>query len=313
MNRLNGRILVFAHGLVGRSCLEWLIKEKTQIVAVVTHQTDAPDSVIDFCKLHSLTVFAPKTPNTPNFIETLRAIKPDIILSFYYRLLICDEILAIPSLGAFNIHGSLLPHYRGCCPANWVLIHGESKSGATLHQMVAKADAGAIVGQAEFPISPYDNALDVTLRIKDAALILLDAYLESLLRQTAIFYPQDTSVATYFKRRTAADAQIDWSKSPWNIHNMIRSQSPFPEYFGASAVINNQQYTLIKSDILLEFIEKNSMDGLGEGYDCAPGTVLADLSPVKKRIACGINAQGKCCGFLDVTFLPLSSQERSCA
>ncbi|MDT3723329.1 formyltransferase family protein, partial [Pseudomonas oryzihabitans] len=103
-------------------------------------------------------VHAPEDVNHPLWIERIRALEPDFIFSFYYRHLLSEEVLACAARGAYNLHGSLLPRYRGRAPANWVLVNGETETGVTLHRMVKRADAGAIVAQQRVAIAPEDTA-----------------------------------------------------------------------------------------------------------------------------------------------------------
>ena len=137
-----------------------------------------------------------------------------MIFSFYYRHMIPEEILRIPPQGAYNLHGSLLPAYRGRCPVNWVLVNGETQTGVTLHHMVKKADAGDIVGQRVVPIAPEDTAFTLYGKLCDAAGILLDELLPLMKIGQAPRIPQDISRGSYFGGRRPEDGRIDWSWPP---------------------------------------------------------------------------------------------------
>ncbi|MBI4488864.1 MAG: formyltransferase, partial [Deltaproteobacteria bacterium] len=117
------KVAVFGYHNIGYECLKLLIDGKEEIVAVVTHQDDPGEeiwfqSVAELARSHNLPVYTPSSPNTPPFIDLIRKCAPELILSFYYRRLLSKELLGIPPLGGINLHGSLLPKYRGRCPVN---------------------------------------------------------------------------------------------------------------------------------------------------------------------------------------------------
>lgn len=295
MNTLSSpRIIVFAYSLVGHACLKYMIDAGYHIAALVTHE-DNPDEhqwfprVHDLATAHNIPVFTPQTPNAPAFVAQLQALNPDIIFSFYYRQLICPEILDLAPLGAFNMHGSLLPQYRGCCPANWVLIHGERESGATLHQMVKSADAGAIVAQQAFPIALTDHALDVTYKIKDAALKILEVHLPALLLGKSVLIPQDISAGSYFGRRSHKDAFVDWRQSAWQIYNLVRSQQPYPEFPGGLTFHHT------KTIRLLEVFMPESVTETLPPETLNPGEIFAISAENYLSIACDWDATTKRC------------------
>lgn len=178
-------IVVFAYSLVGHSCLKALIESGETIVGVFTHP-DTPGepmwfpSVAQLAKDHGIPVIATEGPKDPEVLEALQQMQPDLLFSFYYRKMIPGAILDIPRLGCFNMHGSLLPRYRGRAPINWALVHGETQTGATLHHMVKSADAGAIVDQESFPITPTDTAYNLTQKMGDVAVRVLLRQLPAL-------------------------------------------------------------------------------------------------------------------------------------
>ncbi len=152
-------ILVFAYHDVGYECLDALIQNDEYIMAVITHR-DNPDeeiwfrSVAALAKKYDIPVHTPESVNSPDWIKRIQSWGPELIFSFYYRNMIAEEILNIPRLGAFNMHGSLLPKYRGRVPINWAILNGEKETGVTLHHMVKKADAGDIVDQERLRSAP---------------------------------------------------------------------------------------------------------------------------------------------------------------
>jgi methionyl-tRNA formyltransferase len=233
----SSRVVVFGYHDIGVLCLRELLSQGTEVVAVVTHR-DEPgeriwfDSVADLAGAHGIPVHVPEDPNTPGFVEEIRGLRPDLIFSFYYRRLLAPPILAIPPLGAVNLHGSLLPKYRGRAPLNWVLVHGETATGVTLHHMDARADHGDIIAQRVVPIAVEDTVLALWRKLTMAARGLLAETYPLLVAGRAPRMPQDHSVATTFGRRRPADGLIDWSQSAWQIYNLIRAVThPFPGAF----------------------------------------------------------------------------------
>jgi len=175
----------------------------------------------------------------------VRDLRPDFLFSFYYRSMLKQELLGAAGRGAFNMHGSLLPKYRGRVPVNWAIIHGERQTGATLHEMVEKPDAGRIVDQQAVPILPNDIAVDVFRKVTLAAEIALDRCLPALLAGDARLSPQDLSRGSYFGARRPEDGRIDWSKDAWTIHNLIRAVAP--PYPGAFSQLGAHRLRLLRT------------------------------------------------------------------
>lgn len=231
------RIIVFGYRDVGVACLQELLAQRANVVAVVTHRDDPGEtiwfgSVAELAAAHGIPVEAPEDPNAPAFVEEVRRLRPDLVFSFYYRRLLSSAILAIPPLGAINLHGSLLPKYRGRAPLNWVLVNGESVTGVTLHHMNARADHGDIIAQRAVPIAVEDTALTLSRKMTTAARTLLAEMFPLIVAGRAPRVPQDHAAATKFGRRTPADGLIAWSRSAWEIYNLIRAVTrPFPGAF----------------------------------------------------------------------------------
>ena len=228
------KTIVLAYHGIGCVGLEALLRHGFEVVSVFTH-TDDPNenqwypSVAQTAASHGLPVFAPEDINHPLWVSRLREMAPDILFSFYYRRMISREILDLVPCGALNLHGSLLPAYRGRCPINWVLIHGEKETGVTLHDMTPKADDGDIVGQKAFPIAPDDTAANLFQKAETSARELLDEALPLILAGKAPRIPQDPSRATYFGGRRHEDGEIDWSGPAESIQNLVRAVAhPFP-------------------------------------------------------------------------------------
>ena len=177
--------------------------------------------------------------------------KPDLILSLYYRNFIPEEIFSLAKLGAYNMHGSYLPSYRGRAPLNWSIINGEDHCGVTLHTIEKKFDAGEIVEQEKVDFGPDEYVGDIQPRVAAAAVRVLEKALPSLLAGNPNKTPQDESKASYFGKRTPEDGRIDFSKSAREVFNLIRGVSkPFP---GAFADIEGKRYTIWRARPLEDF------------------------------------------------------------
>jgi methionyl-tRNA formyltransferase len=229
-------IVVCAYHNVGYRCLEELIRQDADIALVFTHD-DSPSeeiwfaSVRELAQKHSIPVMTSDI-NLRENVELLRELAPDLLLSFYYRNMIRQEVLEIPRLGALNLHGSYLPKYRGRVPVNWAVINGESETGATLHYMVEKPDAGDIVDQEKVGISFTDTSLDVFNKVTDAAVKVLARSFPLLVAESAPRVPMELEKGSYFGGRRPADGRIDWKRSAVEIYNLIRGVThPYPGAF----------------------------------------------------------------------------------
>jgi methionyl-tRNA formyltransferase len=180
-------------------------------------------------------------------------LRPDFVFSFYFRSIIGASLLNAARLGALNIHGSMLPRYRGRAPVNWAILHGERETGATLHYMNARADSGDIVDQLAVPILENDEARDIFGKVTVAAEIILARSLPGLIAGTAPKLPQKLEAGQYFGRRRPEDGRIDWTSSARTIHNLVRAVAPpFPGAFGQ---IDGQRWMIHKTRVEPRTIE----------------------------------------------------------
>ncbi len=231
------RAVVCAYSNIGCEGIKALLRNGIGIDAVFTHK-DNPneyiwfDSVAELAAAENIPVYVPEDINHPLWVEKIKEINPDIIFSFYYRKMIKQEILAIPAAGCLNLHGSLLPAYRGRCPINWVLINGEKETGVTLHYMTPKPDDGDIVGQKKVAIENDDIAISLHNKCRIAASGLLDDLLPAIKAGNAPRIPQDHSKASYFGGRGPADGEINWDTDADTVRNLVRAVTkPYPGAF----------------------------------------------------------------------------------
>jgi methionyl-tRNA formyltransferase len=248
--------VVFAYHNVGVACLKVLLSHGIDVKLVVTH-TDNPtetiwfDSVASLALDHKIPVVVPDDANTDAFIAELTTLSPDFIFSFYYRNMLKPALLATAKRGAFNMHGSLLPKYRGRVPINWAIIKGETETGATLHEMVEKPDAGRIVGQQAVPIAGSTKLLT-----------------------------QDLTKGSYFGGRKPADGVIDWHATAENIHNLVRAVAP--PYPGATTCIQGGTIKITKTKRMPPVLTHANPAHLNVANDkvialCGGGTMLRVL------------------------------------
>ena len=278
------RLIFMGYHNVGYFCLKALMDlcrgYGDKIVAVVTH-ADNPKENIWFASVRELAwqnhlpVYQPEDPNRPEFVEALRGLEPDFVFSCYYRHMLKKPLLELPKQGALNLHGSLLPQYRGRVPVNWVLVHGETETGVTLHYMVPKADQGDIVAQKRVPITGEDTALTLFARVTVAAAELLRDTYPLLRTGKAPRAPQDHDRATYFGGRTPADGRIDWTRPARDIYNLVRAVThPYP---GAFTALDGRRLFIWWGRPLAEPLPAGAVPGqivariLGEGLLVATG------------------------------------------
>ncbi len=270
------KCVVLAYHNMGCAGIEALLRAGMEISAVFTHKDNPGEniwfkSVAELAGSLGIPVYAPDDINHPVWINRIKEMAPDFIFSFYYRNLVCEDILAIPAGGALNLHGSLLPKYRGRVPINWAIINGETETGVTLHYMTAKADAGDIVDQEKVAVAPRDTAKMLFDKAVAAASVMLDRALPALISGTAARIPQDEAQATVCRGRKPADGEIDWGKSAIEIDRLVRAVTkPYP---GAFSFLGDRKCFIWDTEVV---------DGSGK-----PGTVIS-CDPLV--VACGNGA-----------------------
>ncbi|MBI2354291.1 MAG: formyltransferase [Deltaproteobacteria bacterium] len=232
----NNKLVVCAYHNVGYRCIEELLRQGAEIALIFTHE-DSPTERIWFSSVRELAEkngipYLTTDINEPENVKRVRDIAPDFIFSFYYRNMIRPVVLEIPGQGALNLHGSWLPKYRGRVPVNWAVINGETETGATLHYMVEKPDAGDIVDQEKVEIAFSDTAHDVFHKVTDAAVAVIARAWPLLRDGKGARTPMDLSAGSYFGGRKPADGLIDWTKGAVEIYNLVRGVThPYPGAF----------------------------------------------------------------------------------
>jgi len=272
------KTIVLAYHNIGCVGIEALLRHGFDIVAVFTHRDDPGEnvwyhSVAELAASRGIPVFAPDDINHPLWVRRIEKMNPDILFSFYYRHLVNPAILDIPRAGCLNLHGSLLPVYRGRCPVNWVLVHGEKETGVTLHHMTPQPDAGDIVAQMRVAISDDDTARSLHDKLAIASGQMLDEVLPALKAGTAPRRAQDHSKATYYGGRRPEDGQINWTLPATEVRNLVRAVTrPYP---GAFSFLGDRK-------CLLWSVTETRC----EGQKRSPGTIIS-TDPLVVACGCG--------------------------
>ncbi|MEW5561718.1 bifunctional UDP-4-amino-4-deoxy-L-arabinose formyltransferase/UDP-glucuronic acid oxidase ArnA [Enterobacter asburiae] len=272
------KAVVFAYHDMGCTGIQALLDAGYEISAIFTHPDNAGEnhffgSVARLAAEQGITVYAPEDVNHPLWVDRIRDMNPDVIFSFYYRNLLGEEILNAARHGAYNLHGSLLPKYRGRAPLNWVLVNGEKETGVTLHRMINRADAGNIVAQATVAIDENDVALTLHRKLCSSAQSLLRDALPLIATGKTTETVQDESQASVVGRRTPEDGRLIWEQPAETLHNLVRAVSdPWP---GAFSFVGTNKFIVWKSRVRHDVAAAK------------PGTVIS-ASPL--IVACGSGA-----------------------
>lgn len=242
------RAVVFAYHDVGVRCLSVLLAHGVDVALVVTHADNPQEniwfgSVAQLAARHDVPVAFDPDTDAPAFLQRIATLRPELLFSFYYRSMLPTAVLDLVEGRAYNMHGSLLPHYRGRVPVNWAIVHGERRTGATLHEMVAKPDAGRLVDQLAVPILPNDTAVEVFRKVTTAAEMVLDRSLPALLDGTAQLTAQNLAAGRYYGGRKPEDGRIDWRWPGAQIHNLVRAVAP--PYPGAFCDVGGRRLDLL--------------------------------------------------------------------
>ena len=281
------RAVVFAYHNVGVRCLKVLLAGGVDVALVVTHEDSAGEniwfeSVISLCQAEGIRYVTPANANAPELLAQVQTAEPDLMFSFYYRNMLPAALLAVAP--AFNMHGSLLPQFRGRAPVNWAVLHGATETGATLHEMTVKPDAGAIVAQSAVPVLPDDTAFEVFGKVTVAAEQALWRVLPALLDGSAARTVNDLTQGGYFGGRKPEDGRIDWSLPAQQVYNLHRAVAP--PYPGAFTDVGAQRYIIERARLSplgrsklppgLAVVDNCIVGVCGDGRMLAISSLLAD-------------------------------------
>lgn len=230
------RVVVFGFGRLALAALDTLERLGVTPVAVVVPGIRSGadvEMVAARAREKSLKLLVqPRRKDLAPFLETIKALSPDLMLVWSYPMLLPPELTSLAANGAFNIHSGRLPEYRGGHVMMWALINGESESAATLHRVDAGIDTGPVVAEERFPIEWDDDIASLQGKLAKAGTALLTKWWPALADGTAPQAPQDESRARYYRMRTPADGLIDWAQSNVQIYNLVRALvAPWPGAF----------------------------------------------------------------------------------
>ena len=271
------RAVVFAYHNVGDRCLRVLHARGVEVALVITHR-DRPDEniwfrhVADTAAELGMPFLYGEDPTDPAIAQAVRDARPDVIFSFYYRAMIPAGVLALAPGGAFNMHGSLLPKYRGRVPVNWAVLHGETETGATLHVMEARPDAGDIVDQTAVPILPDDTAGEVFAKVTVAAEQTLWRALPAMMAGQTPRRPNRLAEGSYYSGRKPEDGRIDWNRPAAEVYNLIRAVAP--PYPGAFTEVGGQRFIVAQARRPLPGAVPSTPAGTPTGLQVRDGQVI---------------------------------------
>ena len=212
---------------------------KHEILAVVT-QPDRPKGrgnkllqtpVKEYALEQGLTVYQPQKVKTPEFVELLHELQPELIVVAAFGQFLSKEILELPKYGCINVHASLLPKYRGAAPIQYAIIKGEKESGVTIMQMDIGMDTGAMLDKVVVPIAENTTMGELHDALREQGAALLLQVIDKIAAGTAVAEPQDNEQATYATLLDRSMEHIDWSKKAQEVHNLIRGFNPAPSTF----------------------------------------------------------------------------------
>ena len=245
------RIVFFGTPDFAVASLEALIQANFEVVAVVT----APDkpagrgqqiqtsAVKQYAVANGLPVLQPIKLKDPSFVEELKQYKPDLQVIVAFRML-PEVVWNLPPMGTFNLHGSLLPNYRGAAPIHWAVINGEIETGVTTFFLQHEIDTGDLLFQETEPIQPHDTTGDVYERLMQRGAKLVVKTALAIQAGTTNPVPQDEQMATWpAPKLTRATGEVHWSKSGTEICNLVRGMYPFP---GAHTTFQGKNCKLIQ-------------------------------------------------------------------
>lgn len=223
---------------------------------------------------HGTPVIAPEDVNSAEAREQLAAWQADLLVVCDYGQILSNETLATARLGGINLHGSLLPKYRGAAPIHWAIYHGDTETGVTVIHMTPKLDAGPCIGQTRTPIGGDETTADVEARLSQLGAPLVLRCIEQLAAGQAVSIPQDQSLATKARRLRKEDGEIDWTRSAKAIHNQIRAFSPWPRsttwYFRREG-----EPLRVMIDAADEVRASHEAGAAGASTSVEPGTIVA--------------------------------------
>jgi methionyl-tRNA formyltransferase len=230
------RLVMFGTGPFAAPTFRALFDTRHHVVALVTQpprvvrgKVVAADTPLrEEAARRGTPILDPEDTNAPPAREPLAALATDLFVVADYGQILSAEMLGLARLGAINLHGSLLPKYRGAAPINWAIYHGETETGVSVIHMTPRIDAGPVLAQARTPIDPDETAVELEARLAELGAPLVLETIDAIESGSAAAIPQDMALATKARRLRKADSAIDWSRSAGEIKNQVRALQPWP-------------------------------------------------------------------------------------
>lgn len=249
------KIVFFGSDDFASKNLESLVSSGHEVLACVT-QPDRPKGrdlkiALPLPKIvsgkYGIDVLQPKDLKNAGFLENLKSYDADLFVVIAYGRILTKEILEIPKMFSINVHGSLLPKYRGAAPINWVIINGDEKTGITIAKIDQKLDSGDILKQKELEIKKDDTSATLRARMIDESIDFLLNCLSDIKNNNISFQKQDSSKVSIAPKLTKDLGCIDWNKSAFKIHNLIRGLRPWPS---AYTKYNGKLLKILEAEVL---------------------------------------------------------------
>jgi methionyl-tRNA formyltransferase len=242
------RILIFGDLIGIPQLLRWVPAEHICGLVVASIRPQNHNAIMNIAEKMNFPFLIQTLPSSNNYKEFTKRVEdlePELIWVNSYSMIVRNDVLNIPKLGGINIHGALLPQYRGCNPTEWAIINGEHETGVTLHEMSSEIDEGNIIAQKKVPLYYADTWRDATDRVLEATDLLINENLELIIKGEWSSLPQDVRSARYHRRRYFADGSFQWNQSVYEIYNLVRALvAPHP---GASYIRLNGVIEVIDS------------------------------------------------------------------
>jgi methionyl-tRNA formyltransferase len=287
------RIVYFGSGRFGIPCLEAILDSGHQLTGVFTqparpagrHRDLKPTDVALWCKEKDISCFEADDINAPEWIEKVKQFGGDLLVVIAFGQKISQSLIRLFPKGAINVHGSLLPKYRGAAPINWAIIRGESETGVSIITLADRMDAGQILAQTKTPITPNDNFQTLHDRMADISAPILVNTIDAIYKGIAVYQPQDDKLATKAPKLKKEHGFVDWKKSAIEIVNQVRGLWPSP---GATAVYvsartgKSWKITIAKSCVVDGNNLKNEVCGiLDENFHISCGQGMLHILELK--------------------------------
>jgi methionyl-tRNA formyltransferase len=271
------RLIMMGTGPFALPAFRALYATRHEVVALVTqpprpakgHCAPSPSPLRQVAAAHNTPIFDPPHVNVPESQAVLRQLRPDLFIVADYGQILSPGTLEIAPLGGINLHGSLLPKYRGAAPINWAIYRGDTETGVTVIHMTPKVDAGPCLAQARLAIGPDETAAELEPRLAELGAPLVCAAIDAVEAGTAQALPQDPALASRARRLRKEDGEIDWHRPAGQIKNQIRAMQPWPRCFTCWNRPDGQSVRLI-----VDRVSECPAQATSPSAPPAPGTIL---------------------------------------